>query len=330
MFCVLCAASLIKAQTIKQSEYFIDKDKGVGKNSKLTLGASGDSSYTFTADVSNFAAGYHKLYVRTKDSKGKWSITVQKNFEVVTADTQAVVISGEYFYDTDPGFDKGKKINVSPKDSLVMQDFNTVTSSLGKGYHKLYTRFKDSYGKWSITIQRNIGIIKTTDTVKIIAAEYFFDDDKGYRKATEKIFASASDDSAFKFKIPYNKIPADADTLFIRAEDSLGNWSLTKYALFSVQSVLKQAVADNAAVNEADEKQLQVFPNPASNIINYSYKGVKNITNAVIVNANGETVKRFQLSNTQGKLNIGNLVAGTYILQISNSVQTQSVKFIKQ
>ena len=97
--------------------------------------------------------------------------------------------------------------------------------------------------------------------MKIIAAEYFFTNDPGFRKATTKTFSKISADSTFKFKIAYNKIPADADTLFIRTEDSLGKWSLTKIALFNVQSLVKQAIASNAKTN-AGNSQLIVFPNP--------------------------------------------------------------------
>ena len=60
MFCIACAMFL-NAQTLKQVEYFIDKDKGVGKNTKLNLFASADSSYQVNVDVSTLNAGIHKL-----------------------------------------------------------------------------------------------------------------------------------------------------------------------------------------------------------------------------------------------------------------------------
>ena len=332
MFCVLCTASLSYTQTIKQVEYFIDKDKGVGKNIKIILNGPEDSSYNFTADVSALTTGYHKLYLRTKDSKGKWSLSAQKSFEVIIADTQAAVTAGEYFYDTDPGYGKGKKINVSPQDSLIAEDFNTVTSSLGKGYHKLYARFKDSYGKWSIAAQKTVEIIKTTDTAKIIAVEYFFDDDKGYRRATEKTFASASGDSTFKFKIPYNKIPGGSDTLFIRAEDSLGNWSITKYALFSLQSSLnKSAVADATTNTVINGMQVSLFPNPASNVLHYSLNNMMENMKLTIMNVKDEMVRKVQQpARKEGEINIGNLANGIYILQFSNGIKTFTARFIKQ
>ncbi|MEP6683984.1 MAG: T9SS type A sorting domain-containing protein, partial [Parafilimonas sp.] len=238
------------------------------------------------------------------------------------------IFTGEYFFDKDPGFGKAKKITVSPQDALIIQDFNTVTSSLTNGLHKLYTRFKDSSGSWSLTDKRNVEIIKTADTIKIIAVEYFFSGDKGFGKATAKVFETTSADSVFKFKIPYNKIPANADTLFIRAKDSLGNWSITKFALFSIQSFVKNAIDDAIVI---DQNKLQVFPNPANNFIHFYCKGMNVNSEIIILNVNGQLVKKCQPSSVEsGQINISDLSSGTYILQIGNGQTTQSIKFIKQ
>jgi hypothetical protein len=47
-----------------------------------------------------------------------------------------------------------------------------------------------------------------------------------------------------------------------------------------------------------------------------------------ILNAEGQVVKEVQTSS--GKINIRELAAGTYILQLSDGATTTSVKFIKQ
>jgi hypothetical protein len=325
MFCIVCTACFLKAQTIKQVEYFIDKDKGVGKNTKLNFTASADSSYQFNINVSGINTGFHTLYIRTKDSKGKWSFTYQRTIEVANVYPELDIINGEYFFDTDPGYGKGKKITVTPQDSLIVQDFNTVVSSLNNGYHKLYTRFKDEAGSWSLTNRHNIDIIKTMQAIDIIAAEYFFDADKGYHKATAKVFASGAPDSTFRFKISYNKIPANADTLFVRVEDSLGNWSITKFALFNVQAFAKNAIA--SAV-KSDKNLLRVYPNPASDVLNIFYTGMKNKTHIKILNIKGQVVKDAYTS--ADKINIHELIAGTYILQLNDGESTVSTKFIKQ
>ena len=54
---VLCFSCLVHAQTLKQAEYFIDKDKGFGKNNKLNLASSADSSYQFKINLSGISIG---------------------------------------------------------------------------------------------------------------------------------------------------------------------------------------------------------------------------------------------------------------------------------
>jgi hypothetical protein len=326
---VLCFSCLAHAQTLKQAEYFIDKDKGFGKNSKLNFVASADSNYGFTINLSGISIGQHKLYVRTKDNKGKWSQTVRENIDVADSSASPIITAGEYFFDADPGYGKADKIVISDKDTVALQNFTATVSNLKEGFHKLYIRVKDNENSWGITLRKNAEVVKTASPVKIIAVEYFFADDLGFRKATTKTFSKTSADSTFKFNIAYNKIPSDADTLFIRAEDSLGRWSLTKIALFTVQSLVKEAVASNAKINTGSS--LRVFPNPATDMLNYNFKGIKSNTTITILNSNGVTVKQYQSSGGEtGRINISNLAAGIYLLQVDDGIQKQTIQFIKR
>jgi hypothetical protein len=324
---VLCFNCLAHAQTLKQAEYFIDKDKGFGKNNKLTLASSADSSYQFTINLSGVSIGAHKLYIRTKDSKGKWSQTTRENIEVVASSATPVVKAGEYFFDVDPGYGKADKIIISDEDTVTLQNFTAAVSNLKAGFHKLYVRVKDDENCWSITLRKNTEVIKTDEPVKIIAAEYFFNNDPGFKKATKKTFSKTSADSTFKFNIAYNKIPSDADTLFIRAEDSLGNWSLTKIALFNVQVLVKEAISSNEKIN-INSRGPKVFPNPASDVLNFYYPDTKNKMQVKILNIEGQVVK--EIHTSEGKINIHELAAGTYILQLSDGAKIISTKFIKQ
>ena len=332
MFCIFCTASLLKAQTIKQAEYFIDKDKGVGKNTKLNLTASTDSSYQLNIDVSGVSEGFHKLCIRVKDSKNKWSLPAKRTIQVANSFNQSQITKGEYFFDKDPGYGKGKPINVSNPDTAIAKVFAANTATLSIGHHKLYTRFKDNNGNWGITIHRNIEIVKTEDTVKIVAAEYFFSSDKGYNHATRKVFSDSLVDGKFKFKIPYSKIPANADTLFIRTEDSLGNWSLTKLAKFSVQSFTNASTVlenDNSIVNNV--KTFTVFPNPATQNISINFQSKNANASLQIFDMNGKLVlQKTIISSTANVIDISKLVSGSYTITVNDGATQRSEKFIKQ
>lgn len=328
MFCIACAL-FINAQSLKQAEYFIDKDKGVGKNTKLNLAASADSSYTININTSALQPGIHKLYIRIKDSKGKWSVTNSRSIEIIRADTQAVVTAGEYFFDADPGFGKGMPIVITGNDTMVVKDFIAATAMLGEGYHKLYTRVKDSYGKWSSTNRRNIEIIKTADTVNIIASEYFFTSDEGPGEAVLKTFAKVSRDSTFKFNIPYNKIPAGSDSLFIRVKDSNGKWSTTKIATFTMETPLQGAMVAAAKVTE--DTRLRVYPNPATDYINISFTAKHKTIPIQIIDADGKLVIQQTItSGPSNNINISRLASGSYFVQLNDGGRMLSARFIRQ
>jgi hypothetical protein len=222
-------------QNVVQAEYFIDQDAGVGNNNLITLvNPSADGNYNLSINLTGLSIGYHKLYIRTKDSDGNWSFTTRRNIEITSSNVNKKITGGEYFFDTDPGFNAASAITVSPQDSVILQNFNTVTNGLPVGYHKLYIRLKDIDGNWSLTARRNVEVINTAVYV-IAGAEYFFNTDPSAGNANPVSFSLPAADSSFNFKIPLSAIPTGAHTLYIRARDSVNsNWSLTQWQSDSV------------------------------------------------------------------------------------------------
>lgn len=223
------------AQNITQVEYFVDTDLGYGRNTLLTVNPSADGTFPFTANLTGVSVGYHKLYIRTKDSNGKWSITARRTFEVPPSQTAAKITAGEYFFDTDPGYGAASPINVPAKDTAVMQNFTATVTGLQPGYHKLYIRFKDDRGFWSLTSRRNAEVIKTPDSNYIKAVEYFIGSDAGVGFATKLSYDAVKDTLSQTFNIPLSCIKADSNTtIYLRVQDAKGNWSLTGYNTFKL------------------------------------------------------------------------------------------------
>lgn len=217
------------SQNVVQVEYFVDTDAGYGKNNLLNVTPVQDGSFPFTVNLSSFLPGYHKLYIRTKDSDGKWSLTARRNIEVLSSQSKTTIVRGEYFFDTDPGFDNGIPVTVITPDSSILQNFSAIATGLHEGYHKLYGRFLDNQGKWSLTFRRNMEVYKSINTL-VTKAEYFFTDDLGVGDCASVTFGSPSADGTFSSNIPCNTIPAGADTLFIRVQDDIENkWSITQW-----------------------------------------------------------------------------------------------------
>ena len=227
LFCSgLSIASL--AQNVVQGEYFIDTDLGVGNNTQVTFAPSADNSFPLTINLSGYQTGYHKLYIRTKDSDGNWSFTSRRNIEVLASEAKTTIVSGEYFIDTDPGFAMALPIAITTPDSIILQNFSAATASLSEGYHKLYGRLLDNLGRWSITFRRNMEVYKDENN-KVLNGEYFFTTDEGFGNCTAVTFAVPSADGSFVINIPRNSIPLGADTLFVRVRDDIENrWSITQ------------------------------------------------------------------------------------------------------
>lgn len=228
------APLFVYAQNVVQAEYFLDTDAGFGQNRLLSFTPAADGSFAFTADLSGVPAGFHKLYIRTKDSDGKWSHTSRRNIEVLASETGNKIASGEYYFDVDPGFGAANIITVSPEDAIILQSFTAAVSNLEVGYHKLYGRFKDAYGNWSLTFSRYVEVVKGIDNA-VMLVEYFFETDNGFRNNPSITFANPLPDGSFSFNIPANQIIQGADSLFVRVKDSTNaNWSITAYRIGQV------------------------------------------------------------------------------------------------
>ena len=141
------------SQDVVQVEYFVDTDAGFGNNTVMDVTPSVDGTFPFTLHLSGFLTGNHKLYIRTKDSDGKWSFTTRRNIEVLISESKTSIVNGEYFIDTDPGFGGAAPITITTPDSAVLQNLTAIASGLSEGYHKLYGRLKDNEGRWGIYFQ---------------------------------------------------------------------------------------------------------------------------------------------------------------------------------
>lgn len=67
-------------------------------------------------------------------------------------------------------------------------------------------------------------------------------------------------------------------------------------------------------IEEVSQKQFNVYPNPASGMINIS--GVTEINQVRIINYTGQVVYQLNTGGTEIRINTGNLASGVYLLQV--------------
>jgi hypothetical protein len=141
---------------ITGGEYFIDTDPGHGKGQPISVTPGTNlNNVSFNVNISNanIAAGFHNLYVRFRDANGRWSqANVRSFYKEQFAGTTALpnVVALEYFVDTDPGFGKGKRVNVTPSTNITSFNFPVDMSDVSIGNHKIYVRALDATGRWSL------------------------------------------------------------------------------------------------------------------------------------------------------------------------------------
>ena len=224
----ICLA-FIKAegQVVVKAEYFWDNDPGIGSGTVITIGsASQQDSVNITQTISTvgLSAGTHILYIRTKDSNGRWSLS-----EGTVVNVLPIIAAAEYFWDTDPGIGNGSGINVaSPSDSVSLTKTFTPSalSALGSGIHYLYVRTKDSEGKWSLSEGQPVNVLPVITT-----AEVFWDTDPGIGNGTS-ISVGAHLDSVsvnvVSTALSTAGLSAGVHYFYVRTKDSGNYWSLSE------------------------------------------------------------------------------------------------------
>jgi hypothetical protein len=86
------------------------------------------------------------------------------------------ITSGEYFWDTDPGFGNGTAIQVFGELGQVrIDDLSIDYSRLTPGFHAFYLRFKDVSGTWGIPVRLNYYVPEERVIESITKAEFFVD-----------------------------------------------------------------------------------------------------------------------------------------------------------
>lgn len=297
MWCIAIAqfpypAAPAPAPDIMQAEYFYDTDPGTGNGEPIAITAGqqiNDLTTLLTVNGAALSPGLHRLYIRTKDAGGVWSLTnsvIFSNAVVVPYPASPVVpnlAKAEYFIDADPGAGNGIEIPLPVSDNVSA--FNTAIplTGLNPGIHMLYVRVMDASGKWSLThyslFNNSINTPYPTAPAQAPAmseAEYFLDTDPGFGAGAPVSFPASTDLVNFSFDIPLGAVTQGLHTLYIRSRQN--PWSLNAYAEFIFGSPLPLSWLYVKAEEKNDDVYLQwataMEENTSSFIIEYSTNGV--------------------------------------------------------
>ena len=133
--------------SITRIEWFIDKDPGVGNGTAVTFTPSVDvADLAIPVPLSGIKHGVHRLFIRSLDPHGSWSLTAAATFEnfhpaYTAAPLAPTPISQlELFFDNDPGFGKGFLQTTTAATNISDLALTLNIDTLSKGPHQLFVR----------------------------------------------------------------------------------------------------------------------------------------------------------------------------------------------
>ncbi len=249
---------------ITNIEYYIDGNVGFGSGTPLTgfTSSANINNFNGTLDLTSLPAGLHRIYIRSKDANGQWSLTQNSffdNYNVPVYNTAPVAASNivqlEYFIDNnDLGFGNCSPITITPNTDIANLMANINVTGLAPGVHRLFIRSKDANGKWSLT---NFSIFDNASSMpypsapapvtNIVQIEYFLDNnDAGLGNCTPITITPNTDVAGLNANINITGLVQGVHRLFIRSKDAGGHWSLTNFSVFDNSSVRDYPAAASA------------------------------------------------------------------------------------
>ncbi|RLD53088.1 MAG: hypothetical protein DRJ05_16875, partial [Bacteroidetes bacterium] len=259
--------------------YFNEDDPGVGNGQSLNI-AGGDSVYFATyIPATSLPVGYHKIHIRVSDDRESWSHLLTEEFYVYfdSLQYQAPVIQppltfAEYFFDGDPGTGNGVPVTITQGDSID-ENFGVNTAGLDVGYHIVGFRVMDSLSKWGINRHDNFYIYDSTkstvstESYKIIAAEYFYDEDPGVGNGIEIEFTPTGDSIEMERCFPVTGLDPGDHRIYVRTKDEDGKWGIYEDQPFVVQAVSCTCPDVDFASNIVNPGSATSFTNLSGNTI---------------------------------------------------------------
>ncbi|GAA4345146.1 T9SS type A sorting domain-containing protein [Flaviaesturariibacter amylovorans] len=226
------------SESITAAEYYIDNDPGAGLGTAITVTPGGSIDVSLSIPAGSLPAGTHRIFVRSRNSAGQWSLVESRSFTIPEAIAQA-----EYYFDTDPGQGNGQPFSITADDSITLST-NISVSGLSGGWHDLFIRSRSNGGAWGIVEKRSF-FIKPT----VVSGEFYVDADPGPGSGLPIAFAAA-ENAEFNGAII---LPPCTDSgthrLHVRTRDENGHWSHHESLPVEVSAPVNPGIVQQTLVN---------------------------------------------------------------------------------
>ena len=215
--------------TISRIEYFFDSDPGPGNGTQIYSRNTINVTLLFSAAA--FSPGLHALFVRTRNTAGKWGLPQRTAFyKPPQTQPHGTVSKVEYFFDADPG--AGNGIQIYSRDPVTLDQLIN-SASLGPGIHRIFVRSKNTAGKWGLPQSVAFLVpVPTSAPVTVTKLEWFVDTDPGFGLGHVVNLTPASAVNT-SFSIDMSGVEHGNHRLYLRGKNNRGQWGFPVYALFS-------------------------------------------------------------------------------------------------
>lgn len=228
-------------------EYFVDDDPGLEAGTEIPIISDTSLTADFMVPTSELGIGFHKLYLRCRNSSGLWSLISIRDFYVdrLSSMMPPNLATLSYYIDAP---DNGTYQSLQLDQNInIEKSFVVDLTNIPDGTHKLYLFSFDAEGNKShIAIKDFVKItVPVNETPDIVKMEYFIDADSGYGKNID-IPVTPAGQQDISFVVPLSDVSEGYHILYVRSLDELGRWSLNTVRPFLVQKLPIESIPDIA------------------------------------------------------------------------------------
>lgn len=143
----------------------------------------------------------------------------------------STIVSGEYFFDTDPGFGAGTPLPAFTQGQNVEVSLLAASSGLTVGMHTLGVRVFDTKNLWSMPVYTPVYVLASdpASLQNITGAEYFFGTDPGAGNATPIAVGTPGAVVDISFLAASSGLSTGMHILGVRVQNTLGEWGIPMY-----------------------------------------------------------------------------------------------------
>lgn len=337
------------AANVVSLEYFIDNnDAGFGNCTQIPFTAGTNiANLNANINITGLPSGVHRLFIRSKDANGKWSIT---NFSVfdnsaimpypAAAAAAPAIGNMEYYIDSDPGFGNATAISV-PGNSGDIANYAiniNLSGSLAVGTHYLYIRSRQN--PWSITN------VIPFNAAGVVPLTWSFVKAQLINNQTLVSWATLQESNTSKFEIEHSTDGRNFVSVGERGaagfSTSVRNYNFTHlypatgFNYYRIKQVdLDGSISYSVIVTVLKRDGLKttiIAPNPVKNVLHVIEPAPVFIESAEIFSSSGVLLLRKAINSDVQVygLPVERLIPGAYLVRINYKTGSKSYRFIKE